>query len=124
MKMFGLANNITDLGSTRIHMGKTNTYADNQHQGSISIKRHFLRGLLFASSFCYYLNTDIDGVATSKHWVLFGKKVKSPGVNHLLFINDLKFFAKNESQIDYLSRLYAFIAKTSVWNLVLQTVLC
>ena len=42
--MFGFADNITDLGSTRIHMGKTNTYADNQHQGSISIKRHFLSG--------------------------------------------------------------------------------
>lgn len=65
LKMFRLADNITDLGSTRSPLGKSNMYAENQHLGSISIKRHFLRGLLFASSFCYYLNTDIDGVATS-----------------------------------------------------------
>ena len=75
LKMFRLADNITDLGSTRSPMGKSNMYADNQHLGSISIKRHFLRGLLFAS---YYLNTDIDGVATSIVYCL-GKKLRALG---------------------------------------------
>ena len=72
---------------------------------------------------CYYLDTNFDDVARDRYWVMFRKK--GPEVNHLLVMDGLKLFAKTESQIDSLmQKIYAFVIKTLVWNLVLQSVLC
>ena len=49
---------------------------------------------------------------------------KGPEVNHLLFMDDLKLFTKNESQIDSLVQTVCLCCKDiGIWNLVLQSVL-
>ena len=101
LEMFGIANNAQDFLSNSIKSGKLELNASGKLLGEVDIRRGIFQGdslspLLFV--LCMVPLT----------WLLRRTKAgyecnnKGFKLNHLLFMDDLMFFAKSKNQIDSL----------------------
>ena len=101
MGMVGLADNIIGLITQSMNKWKTNLYADGKLLGSVPIRRGTFQGdsltpLLFVIALLpltHILRETGMGYQLRKN----GAKV-----NHLLFMDDLKLYGKNDKEIDFL----------------------
>ena len=92
---FGVAVNVRSSVNASMKQWNTELTAGNQRLGNKKIKRGIFQGdshspLLFVS------------VMIPLTLVLRQTKKRGKKINHLLFMDDLKLFAKNEDQIDRL----------------------
>ena len=99
MEMFGVAVNLRSFVNTSIKQWNTDLTASNQRLGNVKIKRGIFQGdslspLLFVLVMIP-LTLVLRQTKASYELKKGGKKI-----NHLLFMDDLKLFAKNEDQID------------------------
>ena len=101
LEMFGIVNNVQDFLSNSIKSGKLELNASGKLLGEVDIRRGIFQGdslspLLFV--LCMVPLT----------WLLRRTKAgyecnnKEFNLNHLLFMDDLMFFAKSKNQIDSL----------------------
>ena len=100
MRMLGIADNVIDQISRS--MGKWGTNSDIKWWGSVKINRGNFQGV---DSFLPLLS--IIALITLTHVLretIMGYQLKKngPAVNHLLFINDLKMFAKCDKRRCYI----------------------
>ena len=101
MEMFGVAVNVRSFVNTSMKQWNTELTASNQRLGNVKIRRGIFQGdslspLLFVLVIIP-LTLVLRQTKISHELEKGGKKI-----NHLLFMDDLKLFAKNEDQIDNL----------------------
>ena len=101
MEVFGLAANVRSIANTSMKQWNTELTASNQRLGNVKIRRGIFQGdslspLLFVLVMIP-LTLVLRQTKASYELKKGGKKI-----NHLLFMDDLKLFAKNEDQIDNL----------------------
>ena len=101
MEMFGVAVNVRSFFNTSMKLWNTELTASNQRLGNVKIRRGIFRGhrlspLLFALVMIP-LTLVLRQTKASYELKKGGKKI-----NHLLFKDDLKLFARNEDHIDNL----------------------
>ena len=101
MEMFGVAVNVRSFVNTSMKQRNTGLTASNQRLGNVKIRRGIFQGdslspLLFVLVMIP-LTLVLRQTKASYKLKKGGKKV-----NQLLFMDDLKLFAKNEDQIDNL----------------------
>ena len=101
LKMFGIADNVIDIIASSMSMWKTNLYANQQHLGSVNIRRGIFQGdslspLLFVN--CLIPISLILRNADAA----YALEKNGPKLNHLFFMDDLKLYASNEAQIESL----------------------
>ena len=101
MEMFGVAVNVRSFVNTLMKLWNTELTASNQKLGNVKIRRGIFRGhrlfpLLFALVMIP-LTLVLRETKASYEVKKGGKKI-----NHLLFKDDLKLFARNEDHIDNL----------------------
>ena len=101
MGMVGLADNIIVLIKQSMNKWKTNLYADGKLLGSVPIRREIFQGdsfspLLFVIALLPLIHKLIEAG--------MGYQLEKNGakVNHLLFMDDLKLYGKNDKEIDSL----------------------
>ena len=99
--MFGIANNIQDFLNNRMKSWKLELNASGKTLGEVDIRRGIFQGdslspLLFA--LCMAPLTWL--LTRGKNGYEWGNK--GFRLNHLLFLDDLKLFAKSKNQIDSL----------------------
>ena len=101
IKAFGIAVNVRYFINTSMKQWNTELTASNQRLGNVKIRRGIFQGdslspLLFVLVIIP-LTLVLRQTKISHELEKGGKKI-----NHLLFMDDLKLFAKNEDQIDNL----------------------
>ena len=101
MEMFGVAVSVKSFVNTSMKQWNTELTASNQRLGNVKIRRGIFQGdslspLLFVLVMIP-LTLVLRQTKASYELKKGGKKI-----NHLLFLDDLKQFAKNEDQIDNL----------------------
>ena len=101
MEMFGVAVSVRSFVNTSMKQWNTELTASNQRLGNVKIRRGIFQGdslspLLFVLVMIP-LTLVLRQTKASYELKKGGKKI-----NHLLFMDDLKLFAKNEDQIDSL----------------------
>ena len=101
IEMFGVAVNVRSFVNTSMKQWNTELTASNQRLGNVKIRRGIFQGdslspLLFVLVMIP-LTLVLRQTKASYELKKGGKKI-----NHLLFMDDLKLFAKNEDQIDNL----------------------
>ena len=101
LQMFGIAENIIDIMSSSMPMWKTNLYANSQHLGSVSIKRGIFQGDSFSPLLFVITLIPITMVLTETD-IGYHLEKNGPTLNHLLFMDDLKVFARTEDQVESL----------------------
>ena len=103
LEMFGIANNVRDFSNNSMKSWKLELNASGEKLGEVDIRRGIFQGdslssLLFV--LCMVLLTWLLRRAKAGYeWGNKGFKL-----NHLLFRDDLKFFAKSKNQIDSLAQ--------------------
>ena len=103
MEMFGIAENVRNLLKTSMEQWKLSLMSNGEDLGEVNVKRGIFQGdslspLLFILSMVP-LSLILRKVKAYYEW---GKKDYK--LNHLLYMDDLKLFAKSEEQIDTLVR--------------------
>ena len=103
MEMFGIAENVRNLLKTSMEQCKLSLTSNGEDLGEVNVKRGIFQGdslspLLFLLS-TLPLSLILRKVNAYYEW---GKKDYK--LNHLLYMDDLKLFAKSEEQIDTLVR--------------------
>ena len=101
LKMVGVADNIIDFIGKSMIDWKTNLFSDGKFLGSVDINRGIFQGdsfspLLFVIALIpltYVLRETKMGYQMEKG---------GPKLNHMLFMDDLKLFGKNNNEIDSL----------------------
>ena len=99
VKVFGVAVNVRSFVNASMKQWNTELTASNQRLGNVKIRRGIFQGdslspLLFVLVMIP-LTLVLRQTKASYELKKGGKKI-----NHLLFMDDLKLFAKNEDQID------------------------
>ena len=102
IKAFGIAVNVRYFINTSMKQWNTELTASNQRLGNVKIRRGIFQGdslspLLFVLVMIP-LTLVLRQTKASYELKKGGKKI-----NHLLFMDDLKLFAKNEDQADNLA---------------------
>ena len=103
MEMFGIADNVRHFLGRSMRKWKISLTSNGEDLGEVSVKRGIFQGdslspLLFVLSMIP-LSLILRKVNTAYEW---GKKEYK--VNHLLFMDDLKLYAKTEDQMSMLVR--------------------
>ena len=103
MKMFGIAENVRNLLEKNMEQWKLVLTSNGEDVGEVEVKKRIFQGdslspLLFLLSMVPLLLI----LGKVKAYYEWGKKEYK--LNHLLYMDDLKLFAKNEEQIDTLVR--------------------
>jgi hypothetical protein len=101
LKMVGIADNIIDLISRSMCNWKTNLFSDNQLLGTVNIKRGIFQGDSFSPLLFVIALIPLTHVLRETN-MGYQLEKNGPKINHLLFMDDLKLFAKNENEIDSL----------------------
>ena len=101
MEMFGIAENVRNLLKTSMEQWKLSLTGNGEDLGEVNVKRGIFQGdslspLLFVLSMVP-LSLILRKINAYYKW---GKKDYK--LNHLLYMDDLKLFAKSEEQIDTL----------------------
>ena len=104
MEMFGIAENVRNLLEKSMEQWKLSLTSNGEDLGEVNVKRGIFQGdslspLLFALSMVP-LSLIVRKVNPYYEW---GKKDYK--LNHLLYMDDLKLFAKSEKEIDTLVRI-------------------
>jgi hypothetical protein len=101
LKMVGVADNIIDFISRSMCQWKTNLYSDNQFLGEVNIRRGIFQGDSFSPLLFVIALIPLTHVLRETN-MGYQLEKNGPKINHLLFMDDLKMFAKNENEIDSL----------------------
>ena len=120
MEVFGAAVNVNSFVNTSLKQWNTELTAGNQRLGNVKIKSGIFEGdslspLLFVLV-VIPLTLVLRQTKVSYEVKKVGKKI-----NHLLFMDDLKLFPKNEDQIDSLVNTVNFFQRASKWRLGYQS---
>ena len=108
MKLFGIADNETNVLEKSMEQWKLSLTSNGEHLGEVDVKRGIFQGdslspLFFILSMVT-LSLIFRKVNGSYEW-----RKKDYKLNHLLFMDDLKHFSKNEEQMDALVKtIYIF----------------
>ena len=117
MEMFGVAVNVRSFVNTSMKQWNTELTASNQRLGNVKIRCGIFQGDRFVLVMIP-LTLVLKHTKASYELKKGGKKI-----NHLLFMDDLKLFAKNEDQTDNLAKTVRN-QRTSKWSLGYQNVGC
>ena len=101
LRMFGIADNIVGIMESSMPDWATNLYAGNNHLGTVKIRRGIFQGDSF-SPLLFVLALIPLSMVLRKSEIGYQLGKDQPKINHLLFMDDLKLFAKTEDQIDSL----------------------
>jgi hypothetical protein len=101
LNMFGIASNVIEMMKSSMPHWKTNLYAGNEHLGEVSIKRGIFQGDSF-SPLLFVLALIPLSMVLRETGLGYKMGKDDPEINHLIFMDDLKLFAKDENQIDSL----------------------
>ena len=118
LDLFGIANNVQDFLNNSMKSWKLELNASGKTLGEVDIRRGIFQGdslspLLFV--LCMVpLTWLLRRAKAGYEWGNKGFKL-----NHLLFMDDLKFFAKSKNQIDYLVQTVQIFSEDiamHIWN--------
>ena len=100
LKIFGVADNLISFIQASMSNWSTNLYCNNSLLGNVKIKR----GILSFSPILFVIALIPISLVLRK--VKMGYKLENngPTINHMFFMDDLKLFARNENEIDSLSK--------------------
>ena len=120
MSMFGIAKNMEEYLKNSMANWKTELFVYGQSLGQVNMKRGICQGdslspLLFV--LCMIPLTLLLR-QTKAEYQFKGRHEK---INHLLYIDDLKLYGKDEAQIDSLVNRCISLVRTLEWNLGLQS---
>ena len=101
LKIFGMADNLVELITTSMKDWRTKLYASGKFLGSVSINRGIFQGDSF-SHLLFVLALIPLSMALGETGIGYDLEKEGPKINHLLYMDDLKLYAKNEDQIDAL----------------------
>ena len=101
LKMVGVADNIIDFMSMSMINWKTNLFSANQSLGSVNIRRGIFQGDSFSPLLFVIALIPITHVLRETD-MGYQLEKDGPKINHLLFMDDLKMFAKTTNEIDSL----------------------
>ena len=102
MDMFGVAVNVRSFVNTSMKQWNTELTASNQRLGNVKIRHEIFQGdSLFPPLFVLVMIPLTLVLRQTKASYRLKKRGKK--INHLLFMDDLKLFAKNEDQTDNLA---------------------
>lgn len=101
LKMFGIAENVIQLLQGSMKDWKTKLYSNSEYLADVDIRRGIFQGDSFSPLLFVIALIPISLVLRK---VDMGYKIgkDGPSINHLLFMDDIKLFAKSENQIDSL----------------------
>ena len=97
---FGIVVNVRSFVNTSMKQWNTELTASNQRLGNVKIRRGIFQGYTLSPLLFVLGIIPLTLVKQTKAWYELKKGGKK--INHLLFMDDLKLFAKNEDQIDNL----------------------
>ena len=98
--MFGVAVSVRSFVNTSMKQWNTELTASNQRLGNVKIRRGIFQGYTLSPLLFVLGIIPLTLVRQTKAWYELKKGGKK--INHLLFMDDLKLFAKNEDQMDSL----------------------
>ena len=101
MNMFGVAVNVRSFISKSMKRWNTELNAGQSRLESVKIKRGIFQGDSL-SPFLFVMTIIPLTLMLRKTNIFYEVRKKGERINHLLFMNDLKLFAKNVDQIDSL----------------------
>ena len=101
MEMSGVAVNVRSFVNTSMKQWNTELTASNQRLGNVKIRRGIFQGYTLSPLLFVLGIIPLTLVRQTKAWYELKKGGKK--INHLLFMDDLKLFAKNEDQTDNLA---------------------
>ena len=116
LEMFGIANNIQDFPNNSMKSWKLELNASTKTLGKVNIRRGIFQGnSLSPLFFALCMVPLIWLLRTAKAGYEWGNKGFK--LNHLLFMDDLKLFAKSKNQIDSLVQTVYIFIEDMVCNL-------
>ena len=122
IEMFGVAVNVRSFVNTSMKQWNTELTASNQRLGNVKIRRRILQGDSLSPLLIVLVMISLTLVLRQTKASCKLKKIGKK-INHLLFMDDLKLFAKNEDQTDNLAKTVRN-QRTSKWSLGYQNVGC
>ena len=101
LKLFGVADNIIELLEKSMKQWKTNLYAGGSFLGTVDIKRGIFQGDSFSPLLFVIILIPLTMVLRESR---MGYELEKKGtkINHMLFMDDLKIYGKNENEVDSL----------------------
>ena len=117
MEMFGIAENLRTFLQKSMQQWRLSWTANAEDLGEVNAKKGIFQGdsllpLLFVLSMMVPLSLILKKVNACYKW---GKKEYK--LNHLLFMDDLKLYAKSKEQTNTLVELCMCFAPTLAWSL-------
>ena len=101
LKMFGIASNITALTEKAMEKGNVDLVAGNEKLGNVRIKSGIFQGHSLSPRLLVLALIPLTMILRKmKAGCQFSTQRSS--INHLLFMDDLKLYAKDEKQLDSL----------------------
>ena len=101
MELFGVAGNVRGLISGSMKQWNTELTAGDQPLGNVNIRRGIFQGDSL-SPLLFVIALIPLSLLLKKTKIFYELGKQKEKVNHLLFMDDLKLFAKNENQLDSL----------------------
>ena len=105
MEIFGVAVNVRSFVNPSMKQWNTELTAGNQRLGNVKIRRGIFQGDSLSPLLFVLVMIPLTLVSYRQRKTKEASyKLKNAGkkINHLLFIDDLKLFSKNEDQVDSL----------------------
>ncbi|MEM7264391.1 MAG: reverse transcriptase domain-containing protein [Pseudomonadota bacterium] len=99
--MFAIADNIKDLIRNSMRSWKTRLTSDNQILGEVEINRGIFQGDSLSPLLFVLIMTPLSFILRNTSLGYKMSKTSEP-ISHLLFMDDLKLYATNKSQLDSL----------------------
>ena len=100
-RIFGIAYNVVELLSESRNNWRTNLFSGGKQLETVDIKRGIFQGDAF-SPLLFVIALIPLSMALRESGMGYKLGKAGPTVNHLLFVDDIKLFAKNDSEIDSL----------------------
>ena len=122
MEMFGVAINMRRFISGNMKQWNTELMSGDQRLGNVRIRRGIFQGDSL-SPLLFVLAMIPLTLMLRKTKIFCQLKKGGEKINHLLFMDDLKLFAKNDEQIDSLVNSMRIFSDGIKWNLDSQSVL-
>ena len=96
LQMFGVADNVIDLISRSMTKWRTNLYSNGECLGSVKINRGIFQGDSFSPLLFVIALIPLTHVLRKRG---MGYKLEKDGpmINHMLFMDDLKIFARKDN---------------------------
>ena len=101
LRMFGIADNVVELLSESMNNWRTTIFSGGKQLGTVEIKRGIFQGDAF-SPLLFVIALIPLSMALRESGMGYKLGKTGPTINHLLFMDDIKLFAKNDNEIDSL----------------------